>query len=235
ALMTIEGEFDDISGLGQTRAAHTLCTSIPERDRAHLTVPAGHYGIFSGRRWREQVDPQVRDFIASCANGRPGPPPGRGRRGPRPRRRQGGRGRPLSGRFTSGPSVRLSGMSDVKPRLQAVPPARPASGQAEALVRDFHQSLIRMLQARLGSREDAHEVAQEAYARLLNLGDDKAISFHSAYLFRIAHNLATDRLRRRAHMEQPAEDYIGGRPDPAMDPERSAAAAQIVARLPALL
>jgi len=126
-------------------------------------------------------------------------------------------------------------MSDVKPRLQAVPPARPASGQAEALVRDFHQSLIRMLQARLGSREDAHEVAQEAYARLLNLGDDKAISFHSAYLFRIAHNLATDRLRRRAHMEQPAEDYIGGRPDPAMDPERSAAAAQIVARLPALL
>ncbi|GGK10432.1 polyhydroxyalkanoate depolymerase [Luteimonas terricola] len=65
ALMTIEGELDDISGLGQTRAAHALCTGVAERDRAHLTVEgAGHYGIFSGRRWRTQVYPQVRDFIA---------------------------------------------------------------------------------------------------------------------------------------------------------------------------
>ncbi len=68
ALMTIEGELDDISGLGQTRAAHTLCTGILDADRAHLTVEgAGHYGIFSGRRWREQVYPQVRDFIAKYA------------------------------------------------------------------------------------------------------------------------------------------------------------------------
>src|SRR5690606_14362853 len=66
ALMTIEGELDDISGLGQTRAAHTLCTAIAEDDRHHLTVQgAGHYGIFSGRRWREQVYPKVRDFIAA--------------------------------------------------------------------------------------------------------------------------------------------------------------------------
>jgi len=66
ALMTIEGEFDDISGLGQTRAAHDLCTSIPEDGREHYTVMgAGHYGIFSGRRWREQVYPRVRDFIAA--------------------------------------------------------------------------------------------------------------------------------------------------------------------------
>ncbi|MGY1459633.1 polyhydroxyalkanoate depolymerase [Luteimonas sp. A534] len=65
ALMTIEGELDDISGLGQTRAAHVLCTGVAERDREHLTVDgAGHYGIFSGRRWRTQVYPQVRDFIA---------------------------------------------------------------------------------------------------------------------------------------------------------------------------
>lgn len=65
ALMTIEGELDDISGEGQTRAAHKLCTGVAERDRAHLTVEgAGHYGIFSGRRWREQVYPQVRGFIA---------------------------------------------------------------------------------------------------------------------------------------------------------------------------
>ena len=64
ALMTIEGELDDISGLGQTRAAHALCTGVAEGDREHLTVEgAGHYGIFSGRRWRTQVYPQVRDFI----------------------------------------------------------------------------------------------------------------------------------------------------------------------------
>ncbi len=68
ALMTIEGELDDISGLGQTRAAHKLCSSIPDADRVHLTAQgAGHYGIFSGRRWRDQVYPQVRDFIAKYA------------------------------------------------------------------------------------------------------------------------------------------------------------------------
>jgi poly(3-hydroxybutyrate) depolymerase len=67
-LMTIEGELDDISGAGQTRAAHQLCTGIAEADRVHYTVPgAGHYGIFSGRRWRTQVYPQVRDFIARYA------------------------------------------------------------------------------------------------------------------------------------------------------------------------
>lgn len=68
ALLTIEGELDDISGQGQTRAAHTLCTGIPQADRQHLTIEgAGHYGIFSGRRWRTQVYPQVRDFIAKYA------------------------------------------------------------------------------------------------------------------------------------------------------------------------
>jgi poly(3-hydroxybutyrate) depolymerase len=66
ALLTIEGELDDISGQGQTRAAHALCSSIAPADREHLTVEgAGHYGIFSGRRWRTQVYPQVRDFIAA--------------------------------------------------------------------------------------------------------------------------------------------------------------------------
>ncbi|KGM53717.1 esterase [Lysobacter daejeonensis GH1-9] len=68
ALLTIEGELDDISGQGQTRAAHKLCTGIPEQDQHHLTVQgAGHYGIFSGRRWRTQVYPKVRDFIAQYA------------------------------------------------------------------------------------------------------------------------------------------------------------------------
>ena len=68
ALLTIEGELDDISGQGQTRAAHKLCTGIPEANRKHLTAEgAGHYGIFSGRRWRTQVYPRVRAFIAEHA------------------------------------------------------------------------------------------------------------------------------------------------------------------------
>ena len=65
ALLTIEGELDDISGAGQTRAAHDLCQSVPREHQHHLDVAgAGHYGIFSGRRWRETVYPQVRNFIA---------------------------------------------------------------------------------------------------------------------------------------------------------------------------
>jgi poly(3-hydroxybutyrate) depolymerase len=64
ALLTVEGELDDISGLGQTQAAHDLCSGIPAKRRAHKVIEgAGHYGIFSGRRWRETVYPQVRDFI----------------------------------------------------------------------------------------------------------------------------------------------------------------------------
>jgi poly(3-hydroxybutyrate) depolymerase len=65
ALLTIEGELDDISGAGQTRAAHELCTGIPANRRFHYdALGAGHYGIFSGRRWREKVYPEVRSFIA---------------------------------------------------------------------------------------------------------------------------------------------------------------------------
>ena len=64
ALLTIEGELDDIAGLGQTEAAHELCSGIPAKRHAHKVIAgAGHYGIFSGRRWRETVYPQVRDFI----------------------------------------------------------------------------------------------------------------------------------------------------------------------------
>ena len=66
ALLTIEGELDDISGAGQTRAAHELCTGIPRARQVHHTATgAGHYGIFAGRRWRENVYPRVRDFIAA--------------------------------------------------------------------------------------------------------------------------------------------------------------------------
>jgi poly(3-hydroxybutyrate) depolymerase len=74
ALLTIEGELDDISGAGQTRAAHELCTGIPKTRQFHYdAVGAGHYGIFSGRRWREQVHPEVCAFIARYGSGTPAP------------------------------------------------------------------------------------------------------------------------------------------------------------------
>jgi poly(3-hydroxybutyrate) depolymerase len=63
AVLTVEGELDDISGSGQTQAAHALC-GIPAAKHQHFEVEgAGHYGIFSGRRWREMTYPTVRDFI----------------------------------------------------------------------------------------------------------------------------------------------------------------------------
>lgn len=65
ALLTVEGELDDISGAGQTKAAHELCSGIASKHQFHYdAVGAGHYGIFSGRRWREKVYPVIRDFIA---------------------------------------------------------------------------------------------------------------------------------------------------------------------------
>ncbi len=64
ALFTIEGELDDISGQGQTRAAHKLCSNLPDTMRKHYTAPnCGHYGIFAGRRWRELICPQISNFI----------------------------------------------------------------------------------------------------------------------------------------------------------------------------
>ncbi len=66
ALLTVEGELDDIAGVGQTRAAHNLCTGIPKANQFHYEVEgAGHYGIFAGGRWREKVYPRVREFIAT--------------------------------------------------------------------------------------------------------------------------------------------------------------------------
>ena len=64
ALLTVEGELDDISGSGQTEAAQDICSGIPKEDRSHMEVTgAGHYGIFSGRRWRDLVYPRVREFV----------------------------------------------------------------------------------------------------------------------------------------------------------------------------
>ncbi len=65
ALFTIEGELDDISGNGQTEAAQGLTRGIPARDKQHFEAKSvGHYGIFSGRKYRELIYPRIRDFIA---------------------------------------------------------------------------------------------------------------------------------------------------------------------------
>ena len=72
ALLTIEGELDDISGSGQTEAAQGLCSGIAPERRMHYEVKgAGHYGIFSGRRWRKHVYAKVRDFIRANQPGQP--------------------------------------------------------------------------------------------------------------------------------------------------------------------
>ena len=64
ALMTVEGEKDDISGVGQTQAAHAICSNIPDEKRELYVQPGvGHYGVFNGRRFREEIYPRVRDFI----------------------------------------------------------------------------------------------------------------------------------------------------------------------------
>lgn len=64
ALFTVEGELDDISGPGQTQAAHNLCSGIPASMKQDYVAPgAGHYGIFSGRRWRDIICPKIGEFI----------------------------------------------------------------------------------------------------------------------------------------------------------------------------
>ncbi|WP_421725170.1 polyhydroxyalkanoate depolymerase [Bauldia sp.] len=66
AMFTVEGENDDISGVGQTKAAHDLCTGIPPERKAHYMQPkVGHYGVFNGSRFRSEIAPRIADFIAT--------------------------------------------------------------------------------------------------------------------------------------------------------------------------
>ena len=66
ALLTVEGEHDDISGVGQTEAAHRLCENIPAERRAHWLQPGvGHYGVFNGSRFRSEIVPRIADFVLS--------------------------------------------------------------------------------------------------------------------------------------------------------------------------
>jgi poly(3-hydroxybutyrate) depolymerase len=66
ALLTVEGELDDISGVGQTQAAHRLCSNIPDENKTHYLQPGvGHYGVFNGSRFRSEIAPRISDFILS--------------------------------------------------------------------------------------------------------------------------------------------------------------------------
>jgi poly(3-hydroxybutyrate) depolymerase len=65
ALLAIEGQRDDISGLGQTKAALTIATSLPESEKKHLVADAGHYGIFNGSKWRTQIAPVLEEWITT--------------------------------------------------------------------------------------------------------------------------------------------------------------------------
>ena len=70
ALFTVEGELDDISAPGQTFAAHALCASIaPERKEHYVQPSVGHYGIFNGQRFRDEIEPRIAAFIAQHATG----------------------------------------------------------------------------------------------------------------------------------------------------------------------
>ena len=69
ALMTVEGEKDDISGIGQTQAAHSLCKNLPESMKIdYVQKDVGHYGVFNGSRWRSEIAPRIRDFIRANNN-----------------------------------------------------------------------------------------------------------------------------------------------------------------------
>ncbi len=73
ALLTVEGEHDDISGVGQTEATHKLCPNIPADMKVHYLQPGvGHYGVFNGSRFRSEIAPRIADFVLSNNGGRGG-------------------------------------------------------------------------------------------------------------------------------------------------------------------
>ncbi|MBY2917160.1 polyhydroxyalkanoate depolymerase [Rhizobium leguminosarum] len=75
ALLTVEGENDDISGVGQTKAAQTICVNIPEDMRMHYLQPdVGHYGVFNGSRFRREIAPRIVDFVRKHSRSAVKPP-----------------------------------------------------------------------------------------------------------------------------------------------------------------
>jgi poly(3-hydroxybutyrate) depolymerase len=102
ALLTIEGEHDDISGVGQTEAAHRLCVNIPAERKAHWLQPGvGHYGVFNGSRFRSEIAPRISDFVLSMGHG------ARAMRNGEPTVRKAGNGKAQNG-ATPHPSDRVA-------------------------------------------------------------------------------------------------------------------------------
>ena len=119
---------------------------------------------------------------------------------------------------------------------QSEKPARAiGTDEIESLFREHNRLLVQLLTSRLGSVQAAREVAQEAYVRLLKLDDTCLISHQRAYLFRIAQNLATDRLRKREKLRQSHELDVFDEVDVAADPARSVAADEEVRYLQQVL
>lgn len=118
------------------------------------------------------------------------------------------------------------------------PERSPRQGRAEAVSRLFGEhngTLLRVLRLRLQSDQEAREVAQEAYVRLLQLDEPGAVSFLRAYLFRIANNLATDRLRRAAVRRSAHADPIFEPADEEIGPDRLLAGREQLAIVEAAL
>jgi len=105
ALLTVEGEHDDISGVGQTEAAHRLCVNIPADRQAHWLQPGvGHYGVFNGSRFRSEIAPRIADFVLSVGQS------ARGRRYSAPIRLVHGGGTPPKGEH----AARAAGMGPLR-------------------------------------------------------------------------------------------------------------------------
>lgn len=127
------------------------------------------------------------------------------------------------------------------PQPESGPPP-PESGERQAhssrieqLFHEHNDSLLRFLAARLGSRNEAREIAQEAYVRLLRLDSPGAVSYFRAFLFKIASNLAVDRLRTRAYRERNAPLEFFDRFTAPGTPERNVSGVQEVQLLHRLL
>jgi RNA polymerase sigma-70 factor (ECF subfamily) len=115
---------------------------------------------------------------------------------------------------------------------QTAAPAAAHGSTIERLYLEHNAALLRFLASKLGSHQEAKEIAQEAYVRLLSLHTPGAISYLRAFLYKTASNLAVDRVRNRNRHERLEETYAAGEalnlPAP---PEEQAATAQQVARL----
>lgn len=111
-----------------------------------------------------------------------------------------------------------------KPSADISSPAAPEAGEPvsnkskfAALVEEHNEKLVKFLTARLGDENEARDVAQEAYARLLGLGDERVVNFHRAYLYRTAANIAVDRMRAAKRTASAATALVGDHDNVASD------------------